>query len=65
MDLEEKVKAKYDEAKGEVKEKLGEHIDDPELEGRGHLDQAKGKAREAWGEVKDAAAKGKEAVTDN
>lgn len=65
MSLEDAVKAKYDEAKGKVKEEVGEHTGNESLEGEGHLDQAKGKGREAWGEVKDAAGNAKDAVTGN
>ena len=39
---------------GKIKEGLGKLTDDPQLESEGNLDQAKGKARQAWGNLKDA-----------
>lgn len=54
MGFDDKVEAKVDELKGSVKEKVGRHTDDPSLEAEGHLDQAKGNAKEAWESTKDA-----------
>jgi uncharacterized protein YjbJ (UPF0337 family) len=42
-------------AKGKLKEKAGQATGDKKLEGNGHVDQAKGKAKEAHGEVKKGA----------
>ena len=46
--------AKIDRARGKLKEKAGHATGDKKLEGRGHLEQAKGKAKEALHEVKKA-----------
>ena len=47
--------AKIDRARGKLKEKAGHATGDKKLEGRGHLEQAKGKAKEALHEVKKGA----------
>ena len=44
-----------DNMKGKVKEEIGEHTDDDKLEREGKRDQAKGKAKDAWEDAKDAA----------
>jgi uncharacterized protein YjbJ (UPF0337 family) len=44
-----------DKAKGAIKEEAGKIVDDKKLQGEGKLDKAKGEAREALGDVKDAA----------
>lgn len=40
--------------KGKIKEGAGRLTGDRDLEAEGHLDQAKGKAQQALGDVKDA-----------
>ncbi len=50
----ETIKGKLNEAKGAVKKGLGRATDDPELEAEGTLDQAKGKAQQVKGHLKDA-----------
>jgi uncharacterized protein YjbJ (UPF0337 family) len=52
--------AKLDKTKGKLKEKAGRATGNKKLEGKGHLDQAKGKAKEALTEVK----KGADALSD-
>ena len=52
MDKDE-IKGKAEQAKGYVKEKLGEATNDPDLEAEGTADRAAGKVREGYGEVKD------------
>ncbi len=47
--------AKLDETEGKLKVKAGQATADKKLEGEGHLDQAKGKAKEALEEVKKGA----------
>ncbi len=47
--------AKLDKTKGKLKVKAGQATGDTKLEAKGHLDQAKGKAKEAVNEVKRAA----------
>ncbi|EYD74867.1 CsbD-like protein [Rubellimicrobium mesophilum DSM 19309] len=39
---------------GKIKEGLGKLTGDRELQSEGNLDQAKGKAQKAWGDLKDA-----------
>jgi uncharacterized protein YjbJ (UPF0337 family) len=52
--------AKLDKTEGKLKEKAGQATGNKKLEGKGHLDQAKGKAKEALTEVK----KGADALSD-
>lgn len=49
------MNAKLDKAKGKIKVKAGQATGNRNLEGKGHLDQAKGKAKETLHEVKNAA----------
>jgi uncharacterized protein YjbJ (UPF0337 family) len=46
---QDEVKGKAERAKGAMKEKAGELLDNEELETEGELDQAEGAAREAAG----------------
>jgi len=48
------MSAQLDQAKGKVKVKVGQATGNSSLEGKGHLEQAKGKAKEALHEVKKA-----------
>lgn len=48
------IKGKLNEAKGAVKKGVGKATDDPALELEGHADQAKGKAQQVKGHLKDA-----------
>jgi uncharacterized protein YjbJ (UPF0337 family) len=63
MALDDKVEGKLDQAKGIVKQKVGEHTGDTSLEAEGHADQAKGKFKDALGDAKDAVHKGADAIT--
>jgi uncharacterized protein YjbJ (UPF0337 family) len=45
----------FDQAKGKVKEALGETFHNEKLADAGVADQVKGHAEEAWGNVKDTA----------
>jgi uncharacterized protein YjbJ (UPF0337 family) len=47
--------ARLDKAKGKLEEKAGQAKGDKSLEGKGHLEQAKGKAKEVLEEVKKGA----------
>lgn len=49
------MNAKLDWAKGKLKEKTGKATGDKKLEGKGHLEQAKGKAKEAIHEARKGA----------
>jgi uncharacterized protein YjbJ (UPF0337 family) len=53
MATDDKIDAKADQLKGEVKEGVGRVTDDPELEAEGHGDQAKGNLKQAAEKVKD------------
>jgi uncharacterized protein YjbJ (UPF0337 family) len=44
-----------DQAKGKVKQAVGEAFNNQELANEGAADQVKGHAKEAWGNVKDTA----------
>jgi len=50
-----KAEGVFDEAKGKVKQALGETFNDQSLANEGAADQVKGHAKQAWGSVKDAA----------
>ncbi len=50
-----KVEGEFDEAKGKVKQGLGETFNDQSLANSGAADQVKGHVKEAWGDTKDAA----------
>jgi len=52
MDKDE-IKGKAEQAKGYVKEKVGQATNDPDLEAEGTADRAAGEVREGYGEVKD------------
>lgn len=65
----DEVEGKVDQAKGTVKEKVGEFVGDREMEAEGEADHAKGEAQETWGKFKrgvgDAADAVRDAVTDD
>ena len=50
----DKIKGKYNQAAGTVKDEIGEATDNEELEAEGELQNVKGHAEEAKGKVKDA-----------
>ncbi len=49
------VEGSFDVAKGKVKQAIGETFNDQSLANEGAVDEVKGHAKEAWGNVKDAA----------
>lgn len=51
----DEIKGKVNDVVGKAKRKIGEATDDPELQGEGLGQQAKGKIQNAWGNVKDGA----------
>ena len=53
MAADDKIDAKADQLKGQVKEGVGRATDDHELEAEGHGDQAKGNLKQAAEKVKD------------
>lgn len=48
----DEVKGKWEQAKGAVKDKLGEVTGDGELEAEGEAQRAGGEVQEGWGKVK-------------
>lgn len=53
MTNEQKIQGQWDQAKGTVKEGVGNAIDDPQMQIDGKLDQAKGTVEKGAGEVKE------------
>ncbi len=52
---DDRIKGKIDDVAGRVKRQTGEWTGDKDLQSEGAADQAKGKAQNTWGKVKDAA----------
>jgi uncharacterized protein YjbJ (UPF0337 family) len=50
-----KAEGVFDQAKGKVKQAVGEAFNNQKMANEGAADQVKGHAKEAWGNVKDAA----------
>jgi uncharacterized protein YjbJ (UPF0337 family) len=48
----DRMKGKIDQAGGKIKEKAGQAMNDPEMEGEGKAEQGKGKVEEKVGDVK-------------
>ena len=48
----DEVKGKWEQAKGTVKDKVGEATGNDRLEAEGEAEHAGGKVREGWGSVK-------------
>ena len=61
----DELKGKANQIKGSAKEKAGELTDNPELQGEGLADRAKGKAQEGFGAAKRKISEGIEKVTDD
>jgi uncharacterized protein YjbJ (UPF0337 family) len=51
----DQVSGKVDQVVGKIKQEVGEAVGNDNLANRGVVDQIKGDAKEAWGNVKDAA----------
>ena len=64
MGILDKAKNALESNKGEVKESVGRHTNDPQMEAEGKKDQASGELKNAGEHVKDAAGNLKDAVTD-
>ena len=60
----DEFKGKANQLKGRAKEKAGELTDDPELQGEGLADQAKGKVQEGLGAAKRKLSEGIEEIRD-
>jgi uncharacterized protein YjbJ (UPF0337 family) len=63
MDRDE-IKGKVEKAKGYVKDKAGEIINDPDLEAQGEVEQAEGEVREGFGKARRKVEEGIEEVKD-
>jgi uncharacterized protein YjbJ (UPF0337 family) len=63
MDRDE-IKGKAEKAKGYVKDKAGEIINDPELEAKGEAERAAGTVREGYGKAKRKVEEGIEDVAE-
>ena len=48
----DEMEGKFDQAKGKVKEKVGQAVNDREMEAEGNVDQAKGNIQEGYGQAK-------------
>ncbi len=57
----DRIKGKMDDVKGRVERQVGEWTGDKDAQTEGAKDQAKGKAQNAWGKIKDA---GRDAMDD-
>jgi uncharacterized protein YjbJ (UPF0337 family) len=60
----DEIKGKAEKAKGYVKEKAGELLNDPELQTEGEIDRAKGTVRETVGRAKRKAKDGVEEIVE-
>lgn len=48
----DEVEGKFEQAKGTVKDKVGEWTGDSELEAEGEADHVEGETQETWGKLK-------------
>jgi uncharacterized protein YjbJ (UPF0337 family) len=48
----DEIRGKAEKAKGYVKDKAGEVLNDPDLEAEGEVEQGKGELREGYGKAK-------------
>ena len=60
----DEMKGKAEKAKGFVKDKTGELINDPELEAEGEMERARGAVREGFGKAKRKVKEGIEEIAD-
>lgn len=60
----DELEGKYEQAKGTVKEKLGDLTNDHQLEAEGQADQAEGEGQETWGKFKRGVGDAVDAVGD-
>ena len=57
----DRIKGKMNDVKGRVERQAGEWAGDKDAQAKGAMDQAKGKAQNAFGKMKDA---GRDAIRD-
>jgi uncharacterized protein YjbJ (UPF0337 family) len=60
----DEIKGKAEKAKGYIKDKAGELIDDPELEAKGEAERAGGELREGYGKAKRKVGEAVDKLTD-
>lgn len=60
----DELEGKFEQAKGYVKDKVGEVTGDKQLEAEGEVQQAEGETQEAWGKVKRNVSDAVDAVGD-
>ena len=60
----DEVEGKYEQAKGWVKDKVGEATGDRDLEAEGEAQNAEGKTQETWGKAKRGVSDTVDAVGD-
>jgi uncharacterized protein YjbJ (UPF0337 family) len=60
----DEIKGKAEKAKGYVKDKTGELIEDPELEAEGEAERAGGELREGYGKAKRKVGEAVDKLTD-
>lgn len=61
---DDRIKGKLNDVGGRIKRQTGEWTGDKDLQAEGSKDQAKGKAQNMWGKVKDAARDAKDDIAD-
>lgn len=49
----DRIEGKVDKAKGQIKDKAGQILNDPDLEAEGKIDRVKGEVKERLGQAKD------------
>jgi uncharacterized protein YjbJ (UPF0337 family) len=60
----DRIEGKVDKAKGYIKDKAGEMLNDPDLEAEGEAERAKGEIKDTIGKAKDKARDIAEEVTE-
>ena len=60
----DEIEGKYEQAKGTVKETVGDLTDNKSLEVEGQADQAEGETQETWGQFKRGVSDAVDAVGD-
>lgn len=60
----DELEGKYEQAKGTIKEKVGDLTNDPQLETEGQAEQVEGESQETWGKFKRGVGDAVDAVGD-
>ena len=53
MGNQDQIEGKFEQARGDIKENLGDAMNDDRMEREGQLDQAKGNVREGIGDLRE------------